>query len=35
MYTQFRASQGYQELDAEVEKFENFKKEQEAGAAAQ
>ena len=34
MYTQFRASQGYQELDAEVEKFENFKKEQEAGAAA-
>lgn len=35
MYTQFRASQGYQELEQEVEKFEDFKKEQEAGAAAQ
>lgn len=35
LYTQFRASRGYQELEGEVEKFENFKKEQEAGAAAQ
>jgi len=32
IYTQFRASQGYQELEQEVEKFEAYKKEQAAGA---
>ena len=35
LYTQFRASQGYQELEEEVEAFEEFKKEQGAGAAPQ
>ena len=35
LYTQFRASQGYQELEKEVEAFEEFKSEQGAGAAPQ
>ena len=29
MYTRFRASQGFQELEEEVEKYDQFKKEQE------
>jgi hypothetical protein len=31
LYAQFRASQGFKELEAEVEKYENWKKEQEQG----
>lgn len=32
MYTRFRESQAFQELEGEVEKYERFKKEQEQGA---
>jgi len=28
MYTRFRASQGFQELEGEVDKYDQFKKEQ-------
>ena len=35
MYTRFRASQAFQELEEEVEKYEEFKKEQQGGGAPQ
>jgi hypothetical protein len=35
MYTRFRASQGFQELEEEAQKYEQFKKEQSQGTAPQ
>jgi len=35
MYTRFRASQAFQELEEESQKYEQFKKEQSQGTAPQ